>query len=269
MWRELTRARWILLTLFALAAAVGTVRLGFWQLDRMAQRQAFNQRVRQQQAQPALDLNAYPGGEDLAGMEYRLVEVEGEYLFSEQVALRNQVSNGLPGFHLLTPVKIEGKEQAVLVDRGWIPLEDADSRQWGKYDEAGRAVVQGVIRKPTLVNRIGGVPDPTLQPGQARLDSWNTIDLDRLRQQVTYPLVDIYIQQSPDPAWTDLPVRSEPVLNLTEGPHLGYAMQWFTFAAIIVIGYPFFVRQQILGERRVNRVGRNGKRPGYAPKEEN
>jgi len=268
MWKELMRVRWIVLTLLVIAAAAGMVRLGFWQLDRMEQRQAFNRAVQEQQARAVLDLNQFSGGEDLTGMEYRSVLVEGEYLHPEQVALRNQVMNGLPGFHLLTPLIIDGKDQVVLVDRGWIPLEDAAGSRWSQYDEPGRAEVRGVIRKPTPANRIGGVPDPTLQPGQTRLDTWNVIDLDRLAHQMSYPMLPVYIQQSPDPAWTQLPARSEPVLNLTEGPHLGYAIQWFAFAAIALIGYPFFVRQQIRGERRLKAGSSNGKRPRVAPKEE-
>jgi len=268
MWKEFLRVRWIFLSLVVVAAAAGMVRLGFWQLDRMKQRQAFNYTVQEQQARAVLDLNQFHGGEDLTAMEYRSVAVEGEYLHSEQVALRNQVTNGLPGFHLLTPLKIDGKDQVVLVDRGWIPLEDAEMTQWSLYDEAGRVEVRGVIRKPTPTNRIGGIPDPTLQPGQIRLDTWNVIDLDRLSNQMSGPLVRVYIQQSPDPAWTGLPIRSEPVLNLTEGPHLGYAIQWFTFAAIALFGYPFFVRQQIQGERRLKAASSNGKRPNMAPKGE-
>jgi surfeit locus 1 family protein len=64
-----------------------------------------------------------------------------------------------------------------------------------------------------------------------------------MQKQLPYPILPVYIQQSPDPAWTGLPYRSEPDLDLTEGPHLGYAIQWFTFATILFVGYPFFIHR--------------------------
>jgi len=54
----------------------------------------------------------------------------------------------------------------------------------------------------------------------------------------------VYIQQAPDSAWTEMPYRSEPNLTLSEGPHLGYAVQWFSFALILLVGYPIYVRRE-------------------------
>ncbi len=91
----------------------------------------------------------------------------------------------------------------------------------------------------------GGVPDPTLAPGQTRLDAWNIINLVRIGKESGLKLLPVYILQAPDPAWADLPYRSLPEIEISEGPHFGYAVQWFTFAAILGLGYPFFVRRQL------------------------
>jgi len=66
--------------------------------------------------------------------------------------------------------------------------------------------------------------------------------LPRIAEQVTRPLLPVYIQQTPNPAWTNLPYRSEPKLDLTEGSHFGYALQWFGFACLLALGYPLYVR---------------------------
>jgi surfeit locus 1 family protein len=55
----------------------------------------------------------------------------------------------------------------------------------------------------------------------------------------------VYIQQSPVGSWTGLPYRSEPDIEITEGPHMGYAIQWFTFAVIIAAGYPILIRKRM------------------------
>lgn len=79
---------------------------------------------------------------------------------------------------------------------------------------------------------------------------WNIINLERIRWQVTTPLVPAYIQQSPSPTQTAPPYRAEPELDLTEGPHFSYALQWFTFAAILAVGYPVYVRRQTSHSKR-------------------
>ena len=240
--------RWLLTTVLVIAAAAAMVRLGVWQLDRLAQRRAFNNRVLAQVDQPALNLNSDQGASDLVNMEYRKVTVTGQYDFSQQVALRNQAHDQRWGVDLITPLKIAGSERFVLVNRGWIPSDDYTNTDWSQYDEAGTVTVSGVIRRSQDRPDFGRRSDPTPAPGQ-RLDAWNFANVQGIGRQVPYTLLPIYIQEAPDPAWTALPYRSQPQLDLSEGPHMGYAIQWFAFAAILVCGYPFFIRKQ---EERFN-----------------
>jgi surfeit locus 1 family protein len=241
--------RWWWATLLVIAAAAVMVRLGIWQLDRLAQRRAFNAQVREQLAQPSLDLNGEALDADLPYMEYRTVTVMGIYDQAEEVALRNQVWRDHPGVHLLTPLVISGTNEAVLVDRGWIPAEDAAPEKRAKYAEPGIVLVRGAIRQ-TRAKPDYGSPDPPLAPGEQRLDVWSNVNVERIAQQVSRPLLPIYIQQAPDLAWTSLPYRSEPELDLTEGPHLSYALQWFAFTAILVVGYPYYVRRHLSKVKR-------------------
>ena len=83
-----------------------------------------------------------------------------------------------------------------------------------------------------------------LCPDNGPLLAWNFVNVDQLKKQITGPLLPAYIQEAPNPAWTSLPYRSLPQLELTEGPHMGYAIQWFAFAAILGLGYPFFIQRQ-------------------------
>ena len=235
--------RWILTTLLAIAAIGVLIRLGVWQLDRLAQRRQFNARVvAQQQAEP-LTLDSAALSSDLPNMEYRAVVVTGKYDFAQQVVLRNQAWQTLPGVHLLTPLVISGTNQAVLVDRGWIPQQDATPDRRSQYDEPGLVTVRGVLRHPQSKPDFGGVPDPPLAAGQTRLEAWNLVNLERISRQVSVPMLAAYVQQSPGPAETSPPYHNEPQLDLTEGPHFSYALQWFTFAVILGIGYPVYVQR--------------------------
>jgi surfeit locus 1 family protein len=237
----------LLATLLVLAGVALCVRLGIWQLDRLEKRRASNARVEAQIDQPPISLAGEALNADLYNMEYRPATVTGAYDFSQEIAIINQSHGNEWGVHLVTPLVISGTDQAILVDRGWIPHQDYQSGAWSKYAEPGVVEVEGVLRRPQTRAEIGSRTDPTPAPGEAARAAWNFVNIEQIGKQVSYPLLGAYIQQAPDPAWTGLPYRSQPEIEITEGPHMSYALQWFSFAILLGIGYPLFIRHQ---ERR-------------------
>jgi surfeit locus 1 family protein len=237
---------WWWTTLLVLAAVAVTIRLGFWQLDRHAQRQELVAQVAAMQASAPISLDADEKASDLTKMEYRTANAVGVYDFEHQVAIRNQIWTQSwgdeNGYALLTPL-ILANGTAVLVERGWIPAEDNTPESWRQFDEPGTAAVEGIIRLPQTKGEIGGVPDPTLAPGETSLDFWNYVNIDRIQQQMPYPLLDVYIQQTPSESQTSLPYRSLPEIDLSSGTNLGYALQWFFFAGLLVFGYPIYLKK--------------------------
>jgi surfeit locus 1 family protein len=242
--RRLFSRKWLLATILVLAAMGVMIRLGIWQLDRLDTRRAFNSRVLAQQNQPELVLEDEALDEPLQEMEYRAVKVTGEYDHSQEIALRNQYLNNQWGVHLITPLRIAGSDRAVLVDRGWISAADFESGDWSKFNEPGKVIVQGVIRQSRSQADFGSRRDIVPAPGEAPLRAWNFVNVPAISQQVSLPLLPVYIQQAPTSAPIGTPVRTAPELDLTEGPHMGYAIQWFTFAAILGIGYLVYLRRQ-------------------------
>jgi surfeit locus 1 family protein len=236
--------RWWLTTFLVLVACAVMVRLGLWQLDRHRQRQAFNSRVESQEILPPLDMNQPVPDNTLPDMEYRSVVVVGEYDFSEQVALRNQVWENLPGVRLVTPLKIAGSDRSVIVERGWIPLAETSPENWSKYDEPGEVTVEGIIRQSTTRPEIGRKNDPTPAPGEGDLKEWNLLNVERIASQAPGHFYPIYIQQSAEADRLSPPYPSAEVPELSDGPHLGYAGQWFMFALLLGIGYPIYLRRQ-------------------------
>lgn len=240
--------RWILTTLLVFAGTALCARLGIWQLDRLEQRRAFNAHYLRVRAEPPLDLNQAVD-EDLADTEYRDAFVQGRYDFENQVALRNQYHANEYGYHLLTPLVLEDG-RAVLVDRGWIPAEGNGSPAgWRAFDEPPEARVTGILRMGSARAQLGGVADPELAPGQTRLEIWNAVNLERIALQVPYRLLPVYLQPDPEEGDETPPIPFQPTVEISEGPHLGYAGQWFIFAVLLGFGYPFFYlrRQEIKG----------------------
>lgn len=233
--------RWWPATLLVIAATIVLVRLGIWQLDRLEQRQAFNARVESARSQPVLDLNEEQL-KDFAQMEWRAAQFTGEYDFANQVAIRNQYYAGQYGYHLMTPLLANGT--AVLVDRGWIPADgNSASEDWREYDVPGEVKVAGQIRLGQGKPALGGIED-VLPADGSKLEVWNNADIEKIASQLPYPILTVYIQERHDAADAEPPIPFQPELELTEGPHFGYALQWFTFASILFIGYPFFIWKQ-------------------------
>lgn len=243
--------RWLGLTLLAILAVGVMVRLGIWQLDRLEQRRAFNARVSAQLEAPPLELTSEALDLDLYAMEYRQVVVQGEYDHAQEVIHRNQVWGNQYGMHVYTPLVVAGTDSAILVNRGWLPADQAAPEERASYQEMGEVTVEGVIRRFMNEPKIAGVPDPTLTPEQQRLDAWNFIIYEKMQAQVDYPLLAVYVEQSPDEGRVELPYRVQSGVALDEGPHLGYALQWFSFAAILLVGYPFFVQKQTQDEMMI------------------
>jgi surfeit locus 1 family protein len=240
--------QWILASLLVVVGTLVMIRLGFWQLDRMEQRQVFNARVQAQIDQEPLTLNASLQSQEtpnLIDMEYRQVEVVGQFDHGQEVVLRNQAWNNQLGVRLLTPLRIEGSDLAILVDRGWIPHEDYVSGQLEQYAEPGIREIKGRIRRSQTRPDIGRRTDPELGENGEKLQAYFLANVDQISAQIPYPLLPVYIQAATEPGISGPPHRNVIVPELTEGSHLGYALQWFTFALILFAGYPFFVKREM------------------------
>ncbi|MDT8306303.1 MAG: SURF1 family protein [Anaerolineae bacterium] len=233
--RKLFSRRWRWVTLLVLAGVAVLISLGNWQLDRREQRRAANALLAEQLAaeplnlnDPALDVNSLPEMPD------RAATVTGEFDLEEQFWLKLQNFGGQAGGHLIAPLHIAGRGEAVLVDRGWLPFGEADPARWQQYDEPGQVTIHGVIRRSEARDRASVPVEGSRE--------WFRVDVEAIDQRLPYDLVPIYLYQTDDDGQTP-PLREQPEADLSEGPHLSYALQWFSFALMLAVGYFFFVHR--------------------------
>jgi surfeit locus 1 family protein len=227
--------RGVLAALLALTVAAVCVRLGFWQLDRLQQRRERNAALERALALPPLRLT----GDSLAAVARdptpylrRRVVVRGVYDPAGEVVLRGRALEGRPGVHLVTPLRIEGTGRAVLVDRGWVPSADAATVDPRAYAQPGPRELRGILL-PFPDPRYGTAPVATTVGGTPVV-SYQRLDPREL-QRGGPPLLGAYVQRLPGGGEAGGP-RPIPLPPLDEGPHLGYAIQWFGFAAVAVGG---------------------------------
>jgi surfeit locus 1 family protein len=234
--RMLTRSRALPVIVGLLSAAL-FVRLGFWQLSRLHQRRAANAVASQARQGSPVDLNA-PGVPRDSSLADRPVVVRGEYDRSREIVLRNHVYRDSPGIWLVTPLRIAGSDSVVLVNRGFVPAPDAVTADLDSLNEPGEITVRG-LAVPLPVTADSG--EPLSRLGQW---SWKRLDLAALRRRLPYPILAVSILQAPDSALPVRPIRLAP-LPLDDGPHLSYAIQWFAFATIGLVGGILLARKAI------------------------
>lgn len=223
---------------FAIVVAAGCVRLGVWQLSRLAERRQLNDQIQSALAMPPLKL---PADSTQGLTPYRRVTLRGTFDVEHEVVLSGRSLDGQPGVHLITPLKVSDSNWIVLVDRGWIPYEDRALPERAQYARSGVVEIEGMLRSGQATPTFGWLSSrPTPSPQSPRLE-WQTVDPTAIQAQLPYKLLDTYIVQS-TPTATDGPAPIPQVeVDLSEGPHLGYAIQWFSFAAIAVIGGGYWI----------------------------
>jgi surfeit locus 1 family protein len=238
--------RWIVLTVVVLVAVVTMVALGFWQLRRLHSVREDNARVRARLAQPVEPLQFVLGpGASPSAVIYRRVSVTGRYDRVSEILLRNRSLNGEPGSHELTPLRM-ADGRAVVVDRGWIPVDlTAAQEEQTRPPVLEPVTVVGVL----FPSERKSVFAPSIPP-KGRVTTIPRVDVARIGKQLEYPVVPLYLRlesQTP-PQAGELPVPPA-ALDLSEGPHLSYAIQWFLFATVAMGTYVALLRRE---RRRAN-----------------
>lgn len=231
--------RGVVAAAFVLAMCALCVRLGFWQLDRLEQRRERNEAIRAAQALPPLQLNA--AGFDSIRREprrfaNRRARVIGLFVPTYHVLLRGRTMGGKPGVHVVTPLGTP--DGNVLVNRGWIPAPDGATPQSIPRPDTMTVTIEGILQRIPITDN-GGAPSE----GPGGITSFQRLDLATMRERYGAALPALYLQLAPDPrapAGQALPAPVPPP-ELGEGNHLSYAVQWFAFALIGLVGLAVLV----------------------------
>jgi surfeit locus 1 family protein len=249
VYRFLLKPGWILSHIFVLACVVAFVNLGLWQLRRLDERKHYNAQVRAAEAQAPEPIGALlPDGagsttEQVDGVVYRTVDVTGTYSVDQQVLVQNRTNGGAPGYWVLTPL-VQADGTAVVINRGWIPFSYTVDGPWTDFDPpTGTVSVRGMLQIPQVRPTSGLITGPRDAPDGV-LRSLARVDVPRLQQQVDEQLLPIYVNlQAQQPAQAGPSPEPLPAPELSEGPHLNYAGQWFIFALLTLIVYPLLLRR--------------------------
>lgn len=203
---------------------------------------------------------------------WRRVEARGVYDLGREIILRARTFRGSPGVELLTPLVLASEESepapAVLVKRGWLPASDglrpelADARPPPRDAESkpsvptAEAAEAAETADSSAEVRVRGIALPGARGSETVARRYQIggrdrlvvqrIDLERVAAELPYRVAGFYLLATqPGVVGPALQLPSEP--GITSGPHMAYAIQWFAFAAIAIVGSVAYVSR---GSRR-------------------
>ena len=242
MVRFLLRPRWLAGLGLVVLVAVTFTRLGVWQLHRLDDRRAYEDLVASRLSAAPVPLeDVLAGGADADAIRYRRVTVSGTYDTAHEVILYGRTQGDQSGNHVLTPLILDDGS-AVAVDRGWVPFEDDSPPLADAAPPDGTVRVTGVLFPPEAET---APSSPSPSSAAAPTTTFAKVDLGALAAQVPYRLAPAYLllgSQQPAPA--ALPLVA-PLPDAADAPpHLSYAIQWFSFATIAVVGFVVLIRRE-------------------------
>ncbi|BCB27492.1 SURF1-like protein [Sulfurimicrobium lacus] len=201
--------------------------LGLWQWHKADAKRALQHRVDAVAHAPLKRIGpAQVSADSLRGHR---VLLRGHFEADRQILLDNQIHGEQAGYRVLTPLRIAGGDVRVLVDRGWVPLGRSRDAPPTAEPPGNIVEVSGTLWEPARPRFFA----PT--PASAADKVWESVDLARFAAQVPYPLERFVVRLdagAPGCYACDLPRPDEKVAM-----HLGYAVQWFGMAGVLLVFY--------------------------------
>lgn len=219
--------------------AIACVRLGIWQINRHYERADLNRMLEARAESPARPLDeVLAESSEPSELKYWHVTARGTFDDGARVLIRGDSLDGFPGFSLVVPLVL-GDGRAILVNRGWVPLDIEDD-----------PTIVPPNRDPVVVEGTLAVSQNKLwyevaDPATGTLEAMNRVDVERIQQQSAYELEPVWLSETSiePPQESQAPIPHEPPTSTGAGPHIGYAGQWFSFAIIGIVVWVLLLRR--------------------------
>ena len=222
------RRAWMVLIATVLGCAL-TARLGVWQLDRAAQKEALQAALNRGAQAPPLTAEQLIAV-DPAKLVYRRARVRGHWLADKTIYLDNRPLDDHVGFYVVTPLQLQGRAESLLVQRGWLPLNLLSREKMAPYTtQAGEVEVEG---------RLAMAPARLFQLGDAGHGAIRqNLDPRAYARETGLALLPMALWQTQATGPADTLPRDWAPPDLGLAMHYGYAFQWFALCALILALY--------------------------------
>ena len=235
VYRFLIKPKWLLFHLFCVLMMVAMVSLGMWQLRRLDERREFNATVKARTEQEAVPFDdIVPPGEvsGTSQLEYRPVELTGTYVQDLRYE-RSVRRDDLAGRDLFGVLQLDDGS-VVVVNRGWLP-----------DGTPSPALPDGPV---TLLARLRqSAHDGTGQVGDTGSEPMTIfrVDVGSIGSDAGAEPRAMYVERITSEPAEPAEMTPVPFPDLGEGPHFGYAVQWFLFTLGVVVSWALAVARKV------------------------
>jgi surfeit locus 1 family protein len=227
------------------------IKLGLWQYNKAQQKLAIQSAYQEAEgdkpkAFPVAMLHALP--EKVDEWKYKRVEVLGEYQTQYQFLLDNQVEGTQAGYHVITPLRIDGSDQTVLINRGWIPAKRSHADVPDVATPRGQCNVTGQLWRPS--KKFFTLESTETLASKEFQVVWQNIDLDRYQKLVLMQVSPLMIKLDSSSTCGGF-VRNWQIPTERISTHIGYAYQWFGFAIASLLIFIYMSMQEMGSKKKV------------------
>jgi surfeit locus 1 family protein len=232
------RFRLAVVTICTSLAVALTLSLGFWQLRRAAQKEVMARDIQVALAKPSLSATDVSVERVIDQWLHYAVHLTGEWLPQHTVYLDNRQMQGKVGFFVLTPFRIDGTKEIVMVQRGWAPRNFVD--------RTALPDVQTPSGPVSLTGRIAMPPSKLYEfDGASQGPIRQNLNMFAFKQEVGLSIrTDFSVLQLGQPS--EGLMRDWPQIQFGVDKHYGYAVQWFAISALMAGLYAWFFLRPLL-----------------------
>lgn len=215
-------------TLLALIGFCVFCSLGYWQVTRANYKLVLQQTVEARKQEPSIVLQE--DSENIEDYVYMPVVAIGVYDKKNEILIDNQKHQGLPGYHVLTPLKLKFDDSVIMINRGWIPMGRSRDILPELDSSEGEVEVRGVLslhRSAPVIKLSHSVVDTGKR--------WLYFDIEQYNQVTGYEILPVQVlideknHDAYEVKWPDFDAKVT--------MHIGYSIMWFSFAIIVVVTY--------------------------------
>jgi surfeit locus 1 family protein len=174
------------------------LRLSYWQWERYIDKQGFLATLKKRVEMPISPLTSLleEHQNDLSVLQHRRVLVDGVFDFEHEMVKRNRKDDlDGPGVHVVTPLRLAGKEDRhILVNRGYLPLSVKGREERATFQETTPVPFVALVKLSEEPRSFLAPNDPPTGEGKPWVDAWLRVDVEKIEKQLPYSLLPIHLE---------------------------------------------------------------------------
>lgn len=184
------------ITLTCSILAVLMLRASYWQYERYQWKLGLIEDMKRHLEMPPAQFSEIytEHSKDPESILHRRVFISGTFDYDREIVVRNRRFKDEPGGFIITPLKLSGSEDAILVNRGFTPITKMKRDDRSKLPRPlSEQKIIGLV-KEGAEPKFMAPSDPDTGLDLPWADSWERVNVEAISKQIPYPIVPFYVE---------------------------------------------------------------------------